>query len=147
MKFRPLTTLLVAALLSACAPLLAGLLDSTPAPQAVQTASAPLANTRVDESGFRALLEAADATRHSINALVAAGAIVRNSPKALAIRHGVLALHDALAAGQALLDALNNPVITLSPADFVAKLDQYRSAMRNATDAAREITDALSGAN
>lgn len=132
--------------LSACAaiPALLGM-AAGPAPQAIQVASAPLARTGFDESAYRAALAAANTTRLTINVIIARGGLVRNSPQALRVRQGLVALRDSLRAARALLDALNDPVSTLSPSELAAKAEQYREAMRAAAAAAEEIGEAMSG--
>lgn len=137
----------LAALLAGCAalPLLLGGMTGQPAPQAAQTASAPLARTTWDESAYRTALATANTTRLTINALIAAHQITPGSPKALRIRGGLIALRDSLRAARALLDALNDPVSTLSVAELTRKADEYRAAMAAATTAAETIGEALSG--
>lgn len=144
-----LKTLLAGALalcLSACglAPALLGGLAGGPAPQAVQTASAPLARVSFDESAYRTALAGADVIRASIDVIIARGGLVRNSPAALRVRQGLIALRDSLRAGGALLDALNDPVTELSAAEIAEKARQYRAAMAAAQTAAEEIREALS---
>lgn len=131
--------------LSACAavPALLGGLAGAPAPANVQVASAPLARVTVDESGYRTALAAANTTRLTINVLIARRAIVPGSPTALKIRDGLVALRDSLKAARALLDALNDPVTTLSPAELAEKAAQYRRAMAAATTAAESVGDAI----
>jgi hypothetical protein len=116
---------------------------SRPAPAAVVTASAPLARTTFDESAYRTVLTVANTARLSINVLIARKVLVKNTPKALGVRDGLIALKAALVAGRSLLDALNDPVSSLSIAEFNDKAAQYRKAMADATAAAEKIGEAL----
>lgn len=132
---------LAALSLGGCAGILPALLG--PAPQAVQTASAPLARISVDETALRGLFESLDALRAGIDGLVARGDVVRNTPRALRVRAGLSAARNTLNAADDLRIVMNNPVQSLSPADLQAKLEEYRAALRNARTAFAEIAAAL----
>lgn len=138
-----LVTLGLAFVLSACAPMLAGMLGSIPAPQAVQTATAPLARTTIDESAVRGLYQGLDTVRASVDVLVATHGLVRNSPAALRVRAGLIAARDAINAADDLVALLNNPITTLAPDAIAQRIADYRAAMRRASDAFAEIAAAI----
>lgn len=131
--------LLLALALTACTPFLSAI--STP--QAVQTASAPLARTTIDETAVRGLYQGLDTVRAGVDALVATHAVVRNSPTALRIRTGLIAARDAINAADDLVALLNNPVTTFSPDVIAQRIADYRAAMRRASDAFAEIAAAI----
>lgn len=116
-----------------------------PAPAAVQTASAPLAKTTFDESAYRTALAGANTLRLSVNVIIARGGLVRNSPEALKVRGGLVALKSSLSAGRSLLDLLNDPVQSLSAGELAAKAAEFRKAMKDAEQAAEDIGEALTG--
>lgn len=139
----------VALALSGCAlaPALLGslLTGGPPAPAGVQAVAAPLARTTFDESAYRTALAGANTLRLSINVLVARKLITPSSPSALRLADGLEALRDGLKAARALLDALNDPLANLSPAELAAKAAEYRKAMAAAQAAAESIGEAMTG--
>lgn len=144
---KKLLLILPAALsLSACglAPLLLGATAGAPSPQAAQTVSAPLAHTGLDESGYRTALAGSRTIAAGVRLAAARGALPRNSPKALAVQKGLIALKSSLQTARALLDALNDPA-GLTAADFQRKLAEYRQVMAAGEQASEDITAALAG--
>lgn len=143
-------TLLVGALalaLSACGPMLAALggLSAGPAPAVVQKASAPLAGTNIDENALRALWKASDTIRASVDVLVARQILVRNSPRALQVQQGLIALREALVAADEISILLNDPVTELSAAEIADRARRYSEALRQAQAAYDEIAAAIRG--
>lgn len=129
------------------APLLLGATAGAPSPQAsqaVQTVSAPLVHTGVDESAYRLALSGSRALAASVRVGAARGGLPRNSPKALAVQKGLIALESSLHAARSLLDALNDPA-GLSLDDFNRKLAEYRKLMADGEQASADITAALAG--
>lgn len=135
--------LCAAMLLQGCMPLLAGLMGSAPAPQAVQNATAPLAHTTVDETAVRGLYQSLDTVRAAVDVLVQTHQVVRNSPAALRIRAGLIAARDAINAADDLVQLLNSPVTTLSADAIAQRIADYRTAMRSAAAAFTEISAAI----
>lgn len=136
-------------MLAGCAPLMtglaSGLMGSAPAPQAVQTATAPLANTRVDEQALRVALAGFDTVLYAVDALVSAKVLVKNTPRAKTIAGYLTACKDALNAAFDIATALNNPVQTLSIEAIAEKGAEYRRLLTQAETAFRSARSAISG--
>jgi hypothetical protein len=147
-KLMLLPLLAGALMLSGCglAPLLLGGM-SAPAPQTVQTVSAPLARTTIDESGYRTALAGARTIAAGVNLAVARGALVRNTPSALMVQKGLIALKSGLRAARSALDALNDPVTTLTAGELARKTAEYRQAMADAEQASEDVAEALASAS
>lgn len=153
MKFPRALTALVAAcslMLASCAPLLSGALGAlggvgVPAPQAVQTATAPLAAVHVDEQALRVALAGFDTVLYAVDALVAAKVLVKNTPRAKTIAGYLTACKDALNAAFDIATALNNPIQTLSVQAVGQKAAEYRRLLGEAETAFRSARSAISG--
>jgi hypothetical protein len=147
LKLKLLPLLAGAWLLSGCgmaSMLLGGMAAPQPAPQIVQTASAPLARTTVDESGYRTALAGTRTIVAGVNLAIARGWLVKNTPPALAVRQGLIALRSGLKAARSALDALNDPAT--STADLPRKLAEYRQAMADAEQASEDVAEAIAAA-
>ena len=125
--------------LTACAPVLEGGLPTPGAAGAVGSVidstgarpPAPGAQTLIDDKALLVALQSTDTLATSVDALVAAGVLVPGSPRALAVRDGLIRLKAGLEAASA--------------AQRAGEATTYETALREAATAAQDIARAIRG--
>lgn len=122
---KPLFAALAALSLAGCAPLL-GALTSVALPP-----PAPLAQTVVDERALNLAWEAYDTVLTTVDGLVEAGVLVRNTPRALQVRSALIQVRTGLNAATAAARAGNAAT--------------YAEALASATQAYSQVRSLLSG--
>ncbi|MEA3033217.1 MAG: hypothetical protein QOH86_1233 [Sphingomonadales bacterium] len=115
------------------------------APAAVQAASAPLAATTVDENLVDGMWASEKLVRTVVDTMVANHLLVRNTPKALAVRKGGVALKSALNAMTDLTRELNHPITRLSLDEIREKKARFDHEVDEAKRALADINKALGG--
>lgn len=113
------------------------------APAAVQAASAPLAATTVDENLVDGMWAGEKVVRTLVDTMVANHLLVRNTPKALTVQKGLIALKSALNALTDLTRELNHPITRLSVDEIREKKARFDHEVDEAKLALADINAAL----